>query len=235
MQQQPCCDALLIAPRRSGLSGFVICDGAGGSSAVARSAQLGTRAAWRALLLLRRHLSCNTSQRNLQQSFLSAFWHCREPGPSADHTLLACLWDRCQVLVVQLGDTSLLARCQGAWQLPLLPARGRYANETSFVRRSTTAAELGIWRAPANAIDAVIGFSDGLEAAFLTPVAKAAAAADLSGVHQSNTGLAELIVNEHRRRYGWQGYQQWLALSLADPTLASLSDDDRTLVIAARR
>lgn len=220
-RRQPCCDALFLPRPSTHLSGFVICDGAGGSPAVARSAQLSARAAWRALLRLRRHLGHPQRQPQLQQRFLSAFWHNRRPGPIADHTLLACLWDRQRLLVAQLGDSSLLLRRQGRWQLALPPACGQYANETSFLRPNTPPTDVGLWWAPAHAVDAVIGFSDGLEAAFLQG-------------QEPNAPLAELVIEAHRQHLGWKGYSHWLAKSLGEPALAALSDDDRTLVVAAR-
>lgn len=216
-RQQPCCDALFLPRPSPHLNGFVICDGAGGTAAVARSAQLSAQAGWRALLLVRRHLG----QPQLQQRFLSAFWHVRARGPIADHTLLACLWDRQHLLVAQLGDSSLLLCSQGRWQLVLPPAHGQYANETSFLRPNTPASELGLWWAPAHSADAVIGFSDGMEAALLQH-------------QQPNAPLAELVIEAHRQHLGWCGYPAWLASSLGDPALAALSDDDRTLVVAAR-
>jgi hypothetical protein len=226
-RHQPCCDALFLPRSSHRLSGFVICDGAGATPTVAGSARLSAQAGWRALLLLRRHLSrpqrrsVQHHQMLLQQRFLSAFWHGRAPGPIADHTLLACLWDRQRLLVAQLGDSSLLLRRQGHWQLALPPAHGQYANETSFLRPNTPASELGLWWAPAHTVDAVIGFSDGMEAALLQ--------------HQEpNAPLAELVIKGHREHLGWRGYPAWLAGSLADPALAALSDDDRTLVVAAR-
>jgi hypothetical protein len=170
---------------------------------------------------VRRHLGQPQRQPQLQQRFLSAFWHGRAPGPIEDHTLLACLWDRQRLLVAQLGDSSLLLRRQGRWQLTLPPARGQYANETSFLRPDTEPAELGLWWAPAHSVDAVIGFSDGLEAAFLQD-------------QEPNTPLAELVIEAHRQHLGWRGYPEWLAHSLGEPALAALSDDDRTLVVAAR-
>ncbi len=216
-RQQPCCDALFLPRPSPLLNGFVICDGAGGTAAVARSAQLSAQAGWRALLLVRRHLN----QPQLQQRFLSAFWHLRTRGPIADHTLLACLWDRQHLLVAQLGDSSLLLCSQGRWQLVLPPAHGQYANETSFLRPNTPASELGLWWAPAHSADAVIGFSDGMEAALLQN-------------NKHNAPLAELVIEAHRQHLGWCGYPAWLASSLGDPALAALSDDDRTLVVAAR-
>ncbi|WP_158217061.1 protein phosphatase 2C domain-containing protein [Synechococcus sp. 8F6] len=226
-RQEPCCDALWLPPSNPRLGGFVICDGAGGTPAVARSAQLSARAGWQALLLLRRQLARparrahHHSQQHLQHCFVQAFWHGRRPGPIADHTLLACLWDRQRLLIAQVGDTTLLLRQQGRWQLPLPLARGEYANETTFLRPTTPASAVGLWWAPAHQIEAVIGFSDGLEAAFLQE-------------QQPNGPLADLVLQAHRQHLGWRGYPAWLADSLADPALAALSDDDRTLVVAAR-
>lgn len=157
----------------------------------------------------------------LRLPFLQAFWHQRRGGPIADHTLLACLWEHRRLLVAQVGDSSLLLRRQGRWQLVLPPARGEYANETTFLRPNIRPQELQLWMAPADTIEALIGFSDGLEAAFLDGL-------------QPHAPLAELVLQEHRRHRGWHGYRSWLAHSLADPALAALSDDDRTLVVAAR-
>jgi len=227
-RDQPCCDALFL-PRPGRLQGgFVICDGAGGTAAVARSAQLSSRAGWRALLALRRCLGAQPLEHAsfrplaLEQRFLSAFWHARRCGPLADHTLLACLWDRQHLLVVQVGDSSLLLRRHGHWQLAVAPAHGRYANETTFLRPGTPPEAVGLWWTSAAAIEAVLGFSDGLEAAFL-------------GGLTPNAELAELVLAAHRQRLGWRGYPAWLAGSLADPALAALSDDDRTLVLATPR
>jgi hypothetical protein len=205
----------------------VICDGAGGTPEVARSAQLSAHAGWQALLLLRRQLARAArrphqhSHRHLQQCFLQAFWRRRRPGPIADHTLLACLWDRQRLLIAQVGDSTLLLHRQGRWQLPLPLARGEYANETTFLRPNTPASDVGLWWAPAQQIEAVIGFSDGLEAAFIQE-------------QVPNGPLADLVIQAHQQHLGWRGYPAWLARSLADPALAALSDDDRTLVVAAR-
>ncbi len=226
-RHEPCCDALLIPRADQHCAGFVICDGAGGTPAVARSAQLSAQACWQALLLLRRQLARPADRRqhrnphHLQHCFLQAFWHRRRRGPMADHTLLACLWDRQRLLIAQVGDSTLLLRRQGRWQLPLPPARGEYANETTFLRPTTPAGDVGLWWAPAHTIDTVIGFSDGLEAAFLQE-------------QEPNAPLADLVLKAHRQHLGWQGYSAWLARSLGDPALAALSDDDRTLVVAAR-
>ena len=177
---------------------------------MARSAQLSAQAGWRALLLLRRHLAlpqrrpAQHRHHQLQRRFLSAFWHGRRPGPIADHTLLACLWDRQRLLVAQVGDSSLLLCSQGRWQLVLPPAHGQYANETSFLRPNTPASELGLWWAPAHSADAVIGFSDGMEAALLQH-------------QQPNAPLAELVIEAHRQHLGWCGYPAWLASSLWRP------------------
>ena len=226
---QPCCDALFLPSSSQRLSGFVICDGAGGIAAVARSAQLSAQAGWRALLLRRRHLAlpqrrpAQHRHHQLQRRFLSAFWHGRRPGPIADHTLLACLWDRQRLLVAQVGDSSLLLRRQGRWQLALPPAHGQYANETTFLRPGTPTADLGLCWTPAQAVEAVIGFSAGMEAAFLS-----------QSQQEPNAPLAELLIEAHRQHLGWRGYAAWLASSLADPALAALSDNDRTLAPAAR-
>ena len=144
-----------------------------------------------------------------------------------DHTVLACLWDRRRLLVAQVGDSSLLVRRDGRWQLAIAPHKGQCANETTFLRASTPPQAIALWWVPADEVDAVIGFSDGLEAAFLSP--SPAAPEQL----RPNTDLAELLLHQHRLRCGWKGYGDWLKASLADPALASLSDDDRSLVIAA--
>ena len=119
-------------------------------------------------------------------------------------------------------------RCQGVWQLPIAPHKGECANETTFLRPSTAPSTIALWWASAAAVDAVIGFTDGLEAAFLSPCPEAPERL------LPNAALAELLHREHRLRCGWRGYAAWLQTSLADPALAALSDDDRTLVIAAR-
>jgi hypothetical protein len=224
---QPCCDALLLPCQRNGLSGFVLCDGAGGSPAVARSALASARAGWWALLQLRRQGRLAADPRLLQQ-FLTRLLHRRGPVPLLDHTLLACCWDRRRLIVLQVGDSTVLVRHGGQWHCPLPPAKGTYANQTTFLRRHTPVQALQCWQAPAAAVEAVLGFSDGLESAFLAP--------DPSDADQlqPNGALADLVIHEHRRRHGARCYPTWLARSLADPALAQLSDDDRTLVIASR-
>lgn len=229
---EPCCDALLLPQRKLGLSGFVICDGAGGTAAIAHGAAIGARAAWRALLAVRRQLRRSPlrppARTLLQQSFRSTFLHARRGAPLINHTVLACLWDRQRLLVAQVGDSTLLLRRAGTWALPMPPAKGEFANETTFLRANTPAAAIDLWWTPAQQIEAVIGFSDGLEAAFLAPKPGAA------DVLQVNSPLAELVIQEHQRRHGWGRYPDWLATSLADEGIKQLSDDDRTLVIASR-
>jgi methyl coenzyme M reductase subunit C-like uncharacterized protein (methanogenesis marker protein 7) len=110
----------------------------------------------------------------------------------------------------------------------LAPAKGIYANETTFLRKQTPVSSFQLWQSPSSAVEAVIAFSDGMESAFLSP--------PLLGhcLPETNGPLADLVIAEHRRRHGARSYPTWLARSLADPGLAQLSDDDRTLVIASR-
>jgi hypothetical protein len=224
---QPCCDALLLPRQSFGLSGFVLCDGAGGSTAVARSALASARAGWLALLRLRRELRLAPDPRLLEQ-FRTRLLQRRGPVPLLDHTLLACCWDRRRLIVLQVGDSTLLVRQGGQWHCPLPPAKGDYANQTTFLRRHTPIESIQLWQTPAAEVEAVLAFSDGLESAFLGP---AHPGCDRL---QTNAPLADLVIHEHRRRHGARSYPSWLARSLADPGLAQLSDDDRTLVIASR-
>lgn len=222
---QPCCDALLLRP-----AGFVICDGAGCSTAVACSAARGARAAWWALGALHRQLrrSPRTPRPLLQQRFRGAFLNRRRGVPLLDHTVLACRWDRHGLLIAQVGDSSLLLRRHGHWELPLCPLKGESANETTFLREQTPASSIGLYWTPTAAVEAVIAFSDGLEAAFLAPC---------PGEPDRFTGhgaLADLVLLQHQARRGSHSYTAWLEASLKDPALAQLSDDDRTLVIASR-
>lgn len=242
---EACCDALWMPPRRSALAGFVICDGAGGSTAVARTAAIGARAGGSALLLFHRALRRALANGGpaalaaallapaLRARFLAAFRHRRNaaPHPSqpwADHTFLGCLWDRQLLLVAGVGDSCLLLRRQGRWELPLPPAKGAYANETCFLRTNTGPADLALWCTAVREVEALIGFSDGLEPAFLAP-----APGEPQRLHPHHQ-LAELVLQEHQHRQGWRGYRRWLARSLTDPAIQALSDDDRTLVIACR-
>jgi hypothetical protein len=255
---QPCCDALLLvpsspnarapgfrstgvalaAPPAPGVAGFVICDGAGGSEKVARGAQRAAHATWSALLALwrehRRRLrlpSSNTAfmPGHMHRRFLATFRTASAPAPPGiDHTALACLWDRHHLLVARVGDSSLLLRRHGRWEMPLAPQKGEAANETVFLRPSLAPWLVGLCCLPTDGIEAVIGFSDGLEAAFLSPTPGEPSRPAI------NAPLADLVLHHHRGRCGWRGYSAWLEQSLADQSLAQLSDDDRTLVIASR-
>ena len=230
---QPCCDALFLPRQCQGLQGFVICDGAGGSAAVAAKAWDGSRAAWRALLAVRRALNRSPlhvpAAIQLQTLFLGAFLRSRRRQMAGNHTVLACLWDRRRVLVAQVGDSSLLVRKQGVWQLPVLPHKGGFANETAFLRSDTSASAISLWWTPSSMVEAVIGFSDGLEAAFLAP----------QPGHperlEPNRALADLVLEHHHKHLGSPSYANQLEASLRDPAIQALSDDDRTLVIAAAR
>ena len=231
-RHEPCCDALFLAPARWAPSGFVICDGAGGSNSIARGAFIGAQAAWCALRALRRDMRRHPAQDlrliSMQRRFRAAFIQARGQTPVVNHTVLACLWDRQQLLVAQVGDSTLLVKRKGSWEAPLPPAKGEFANLTTFLRPDTNANAIDIWWSPAHQVDAVIGFSDGLEAAFLAPE---------PGVPENlrpNVPLADLVIEQHRQRAGWRGYPAWLAASLADEGIRELSDDDRTLVIACR-
>ena len=224
---QPCCDALMLPRQSCGLSGFVLCDGAGGSAAVARSAMASARAGWEALLCLRRDLRIHP-QTTLVRQFQARLLQSRGPAPLLDHTLLACCWDRRRLIVLQVGDSSLVVRQADRWLCPLIPAKGDYANQTTFLRPHTPISAIQLWHAPAASVDAVLAFSDGLESAFLGPPAEGC------DRPQANAPLAELVMAQHQRRHGARGYPAWLERSLADPGLAQLSDDDRTLVLASR-
>lgn len=208
---------------------------------MAAAADRGSRAGWQALLAvhrqLRRHPMTPASvptqtlpalQERFRHAFLHALLHARaHAAPAVNHTLLGCLWDRHRLLVAQVGDTAVLLRRGGRWSLPLPPAKGEFANETCFLRADTPGETIGLWWAPVQSIEAVIGFSDGLEAAFLSP------SPGSPQVLLPNAPLLDLVLEQHQRRCGWRGYGGWLAASLADPALGQLSDDDRSLVIAA--
>lgn len=227
---QPCCDALWLPPRTRSGSGFVICDGAGGTPTIARGAAIGARAAWMALLAVRRELQrCRgrSALAVLQARFQHAFLNSRGGAPCVNHTVLACVWDRHRLLLAQVGDSSLLLRSAGTWELALPPAKGTFANETTFLRSDTPHGAIGLRSLPSQKIEAVIGFSDGLEAAFLSPMPK------FPDRLEPNAALADLVVQQHRLRRGWHDYPAWLQASLGDQSIRQLSDDDRTLVIAA--
>ncbi|MEB3275759.1 MAG: protein phosphatase 2C domain-containing protein, partial [Cyanobacteriota bacterium] len=199
---------------------------------VARGAALGARAAWDALLAVRHQLRRQPRRALplplLQARFRRAYLQRRRQGPRSDHTMLACLWDRQRLLLAQVGDSTVLLRRNGVWELPLPPAKGEFANQTSFLRPDTPARAIALLCCPAQEVEAVIAFSDGLEAAFL-----GAMPGDPSQL-QVNGSLADLVHSEHRQRSQQPGYGDWLAQSLAAEALAQLSDDDRTLVIASR-
>ncbi len=227
---QPCCDALWLPPRGRSESGFVICDGAGGTPAIARGAAIGARAAWFALLAVQRELRrCRrrSALGCLQARFRHAFLHARRGAPCVNHTVVACVWDRHRLLLAQVGDSSVLLRRDGTWELAVPPAKGTFANETTFLRPDTPPEAIGLRWMPSQNIEAVIGFSDGLEAAFLSPQP------GFPDRLEPNAGLADLVIQQHRQRQGWRGYPAWLQSSLADEAICQLSDDDRTLVIAA--
>jgi hypothetical protein len=230
---EPCCDALFLAPSKFHPSGFVICDGAGGTNAVACGAAFGARAAWQALLLLRRELRRyprqeDQSLRSIQSRFKAAFFQRSMQVHNISHTVLACLWDRKLLLVVQIGDSTLLIKRGKYWEVPLQPAKGEFANQTVFLKPDTIDDSIQVWWTPSHQVEAVIGFSDGLEPAFLAP--KPGSPSHLI----PNSPLADLVIQEHRQRAGWRDYPAWLAASLADKILHELSDDDKTLVIACR-
>ena len=87
----------------------MLCDGAGGSTAVARSAAASARAGWQALQRLRREPRLGADPHLLEQ-FRARLLRRRGPVPLLDHTLLACCWDRRRLLV--LGASPLvLAGC----------------------------------------------------------------------------------------------------------------------------
>jgi len=229
---QPCCDALLLPAGRNTLRGFVICDGAGGEPAVARGAALGAAAAWGALLAVRRQMRRQHHRPLLPAVLQARFCHTyrqrRRWGPRCDHTMLACLWDRQLLLIAQVGDSSVLLRRRGCWTMPVTPAKGEFANQTLFMRPDTPATAVALWWCRSAEVEAVIGFSDGLEAAFL------GATPGNPTQLQINASLAELVLQSHQQRSHEPGYGTWLQQSLADDALALLSDDDRTLVLASR-
>lgn len=221
---------VFIGAQLRGGSGFVICDGAGGSASIAHGAALGARAAWMALLAVRRELGrCprRPALGALQSRFRHVFLHRRNGAPAVNHTVLAGVWDRCGLLLAQVGDSSALVRRDGTWALAVPPAKGAFANETTFLRGDTPPEAIGLRWLPSRSVEAVIGFSDGLEAAFLSP--RPGAPEQLV----PNGALAELVIHQHRLRRGWRGYPAWVRASLADGAIRQLSDDDRTLVIAA--
>jgi hypothetical protein len=163
----------------------------------------------------------------LQARFHHAFLHARRDSPRVNHTVLACVWDRRRLLMAQVGDSSLLLLRNGHWELGVEPSKGEFANETTFLRRETPHEAISLRWMSSRGIDAVIGFSDGLEAAFLSP--RPGSPSQSEPNHQ----LADLIFREHRHRCGWRGYRAWLRASLNDEVIRSLSDDDRTLVIGS--
>lgn len=138
-------------------------------------------------------------------------------------TLVACIAGPKQTLVAHIGDGACVTAVDALWQTASWPENGEYASTTFFVTDSP-APRLRITRLPA--IDAAAVFTDGIERLvldfgkraphapwferFIKPVVDA-------GVHGRNASLSTALTTY-----------------LDSAAVTDHSDDDKTLILAAR-
>lgn len=138
-------------------------------------------------------------------------------------TLVSCIASPTGTLVAHIGDGACVVQIDGEWRAASWPESGEYASTTFFVTDSP-APRLRLTRLPV--IDAVALFTDGIERLVLDFGKKTAHAPWFdrfikpvisAGLHGRNPGLSKAL----------HSY-------LESPSVVAHSDDDKTLILAAR-
>jgi hypothetical protein len=141
-------------------------------------------------------------------------------------TLLVALVDDHHAVFAQIGDGAIVtANPSGDWACEFWPQRGIYANETFFVTDVGAHANLQFTHGAEPVMELAL-FSDGLERVLLNIAEQ-----------RAHAPAFDKMLKPLRTTDG-QGHiaslSEALARYLVDPAIISRTDDDVTLVIAAR-
>lgn len=147
------------------------------------------------------------------------------PARQFSATLVATIVTAHQALIYHVGDGAVALRLNGEWKVPSWPETGEYASTTYFVTDEPSA-RLRITRVEGPA-DAVAAFSDGLERLALNFTSRDAHIPFFTGIFQP---VAAANAPGRDRNLSAQ-----LARYLDSPVVNERTDDDKTLVLAARK
>ena len=127
----------------------------------------------------------------------------------------------------QIGDGAIVVSgAQGDWRRVFEPERGMYVNETYFVTQDDASGHLQFVHRH-DAISEVALFTDGLERLLLDEALGDAHAPVFEKMFGPIRATTEAGKSE--------GLSEALAIYLGSPAVATRTDDDVTLLIAARR
>jgi len=140
-------------------------------------------------------------------------------------TLVAVLATRTEILIAHIGDGAAVVNTHGQWLVPSWPAQGEYASTTFFITDSPKA-DMRITRLP-YAADGVALFTDGIERLVLRFSDQTASASFfdkfVTTVRTLDRAGASARLNSNLKQY------------LDSPTINERTDDDKSLIVAARR
>ena len=227
-----CDDAFAIFTTGEFLVG-IVCDGAGS----AQYGAIGARRATRALTsMLHKWLSANQTLPTADQLTRFAYSIHNELGELAmcrqasirDYatTLIVTICDTERCLVLHIGDGAAVTRERetGKWSCVSWPLQCEYAGQTAFLT-DTPLDQIKVTDVDMD-IDALVLFSDGMERLLL----------DFAGQTANQTTFESLIRPLDASETN--GFHPQLAASLngllESPNVNRRTDDDKTLVIAAR-
>lgn len=142
-------------------------------------------------------------------------------------TMIAVLSDSHRTLIAHVGDGCAAVKdaATGEWRIPIWPVQGEYASTTNFVTDAPEA-KCTTWREETG-ISAIAVLSDGLERLAIDFAGKSPFAGFFDGmakpVRASGVTGRDRILSERLAEY------------LDSDAVNSRTDDDKTLVVAARR
>lgn len=135
-------------------------------------------------------------------------------------TLLFAVLGRTRSIFVQVGDGAWVAQTPSALEPLTWPSGGEYANQTTFIT-SPNWREALQFKTTVQPIEAVAGFTDGLQSVALNIAARTAHAPFFTAkFHALNT------------THDFVGLTAALAAFLSSKQLLERTDDDKTLVLA---
>lgn len=162
--------------------------------------------------------------RDMRQHLLTLAEHAGQTPRDWACTLLAAVCTRSVAAYLQVGDGAIVARCGGADAVVYWPSSGEYANETFFLTD-----EDGLQRLQVSVTETVPSalalLTDGLQRLALNYSARTAHSAFFSPLFGELQCAASIDPGEFEGR---------LQRLLASPQVNARTDDDKTLVLAAK-
>ncbi len=138
-------------------------------------------------------------------------------------TLLAAIVGEKSAAYIQVGDGAIVVKCDGDYRVVFWPQRGEYANTTTFVTQEDCAND-ACFESHESVVHDLAMFTDGIQMVALSYAQKAAHSPFFAALFEQLRSVADAHVLTVPMR-----------LYLNSNVINQRTDDDKTLILAARK